>query len=282
HPTFKYFGYWGSGEAVDRRSGRAGREEPSSGGGKRLRSARSSNGCGFHGWRRLAVRDDVGRGADAALASLGSCTGDRAGDTGGGPGTLPRNRGALLASGSGEAMYAGGDQRSAGISESGIGAARAAASSDVSDRRSAERICEMALLAGVGGGGCGCVLLDCKTQTVGPADGSAIGASAAGCGGRKRTARHGDGEPWQPERGGAARDATGFAERAPHHPRQDQGSRESRSGCRGQRGRSDAGISRAEQVFFAPRIGSCSGLEIFSGTSRCTERCQGMETAVHF
>ena len=172
---------------------RAGREEPPRGSDERLRSARSGDGCGFDGCRRLAVGNDVGRGADAALAGLGSCTDERAGGTGDGSGTIPRDRGALLASGCGEAMDACGDQRSA-VSQRGLDQQRRRLrpSSDLSsaDRGSAENICEMALLAGVSGAGCGCDLFDCETETIEPADGSAIDASAAGCGGRKLPVRH--------------------------------------------------------------------------------------------
>src|SRR5208282_4666829 len=192
HPTFKYFGHWGPGEAVERRYERAGREASSHTGGKRVRSARSSDRCGFHRRRRLAVGDYFGRGADAVLAGLGSCEDEPAGNTGDGPRAVPPNRRALPASGSREAMHDCGDQRSAGIGESGTGAA---ASSEVGDRESAEGICEMALLAGVGGAGCGGVLFDCETETIEPTGGSAIDASAAEYGGRKLTAPHCPNEP---------------------------------------------------------------------------------------
>src|SRR5208337_2736567 len=100
-----------------------------------------------------AVGDDVGRGADAALAGLGSCADERAGNTGDDPRTIPRDRGALLANGCGEAMDDGRDRQSPGIRAGGIGAAGTSVSSDLrsdfNDRGSGEGICEMALLAGV-------------------------------------------------------------------------------------------------------------------------------------
>src|SRR5208337_1943920 len=154
--------------------------------------ARSINGdgSGFDGWRRLAVGDDLGRGADAAHPGLGCCTGQRTGDPSGGPGTIPRDRGALLASGCGEALDDCGDQRSAVTSEGGIGTAEAGGNSDASDCGTAEGIYEMALLAGVGGAGCACDLSDCETENTRPADGSEIDAGDAGGGGRKPTVRH--------------------------------------------------------------------------------------------
>ena len=55
------------------------------------------------------------------------------------------------------------------IGESGTGATGAGVSSHrkggfcASEFASAKRIYEMALLAGVGGGGCSCIFLDCET-----------------------------------------------------------------------------------------------------------------------
>ena len=97
HPTFKYSGGWGRGEAVERRSEHGGREEQRRARERCLRSARSGDGSDFDGCRCLAVGDDIGRGVDTALAGLGSSTDERAAGTGGCPGAIPRDCGTLLA-----------------------------------------------------------------------------------------------------------------------------------------------------------------------------------------